>query len=105
MSEEWINDFETLWFEHTGNFNSGADVSPNYIPLTETNVAQFMDEGLFTKLTPSSNDTLLARDLLANEAVEVTISSIAENPEFLINCLNAATPTQLSTIKSILGIV
>ena len=64
-----------------------------------------MDEGLFTKLTPSSNDTLLARDLLANEAVEVTISSIAENPEFLINCLNAATPTQLSTIKSILGIV
>ena len=34
-----------------------------------------------------------------------TIASIAENSEFLINCLNAATPAQLSTIKSILGIV
>ena len=34
-----------------------------------------------------------------------TIASIAENPEFLINCLNSATPIQLSTIKSILGIV
>ena len=29
-------EFETFLFENTGNFNSGADVSPNYIPLTGT---------------------------------------------------------------------
>lgn len=73
--------------------------------LTPENIGQFMDEGLVTKLTPNGNDTLLARDFLTNEAVEITIASIAENPEFLINCLNSATPAQLSTIKSILGIV
>ena len=50
--------------------NSKQDV------LTEDNVGQFMDLELSTKLTPTSGDTVLARDILTNKAVEIPIESL-----------------------------
>ena len=44
--------------------------------LTEDNVGQFMDLELPTKLTPTSGDTVLARDILTNKAVEIPIESL-----------------------------
>ena len=44
--------------------------------LTEDNVGQFMDLELSTKSTPTSGDTVLARDILTNKAVEIPIESL-----------------------------
>lgn len=49
--------------------------------LTAENVGEFMDIVLPTKLTPSSNDTILARDSITNEAVEISLSSLLPNSE------------------------
>ena len=57
--KKWIN-----------RINSKQDV------LTEDNVGQFMDLELTTKLTPTSGDTVLARDILTNKAVEIPITSL-----------------------------
>ena len=56
---KWIN-----------RINSKQDV------LTEDNVGQFMDLELPTKLTPTSGDTVLARDNITNKAVEIPIESL-----------------------------
>ena len=47
--------------------------------LTEDNVGSFMDLELPTKLTPTSGDTVLARDILTNKAVEIPIESLGVN--------------------------
>ena len=57
--KKWIN-----------RINSKQDV------LTEDNVGQFMDLELPTKLTPTSGDTVLARDIFTNKAVEIPIESL-----------------------------
>ena len=57
--KKWIN-----------RINSKQDV------LTEDNVGQFMDSELSTKNTPTSGDTVLARDILTNKAVEIPIESL-----------------------------
>lgn len=44
--------------------------------LTGVNFGNFMDVGLATKLTPTSGDFLLGRDILTNEAVEVPFSTV-----------------------------
>ena len=44
--------------------------------LTEDNVGSFMDSELSTKNTPTSGDTVLARDILTNKAVEIPIESL-----------------------------
>ncbi len=44
--------------------------------LNETNFGNFMDVGLSTKLTPSSGDFLLGRDIITNEAVEIPFSTV-----------------------------
>lgn len=44
--------------------------------LTEDNVGSFMDLELPTKLTPTSGDTVLARDNITNKAVEIPIESL-----------------------------
>jgi len=44
--------------------------------LTEENLGEFMDLELATKLTPGLTDTLLARDILTGNAVEVTVGSV-----------------------------
>lgn len=81
--KKWIN-----------RINSKQDV------LTEDNVGQFMDLELPTKLTPTSGDTVLARDSVTGKAVTINV-----NAQMLITMLNSASPSELSTIKSILGIV
>jgi hypothetical protein len=43
--------------------------------LTEDNVGEFMDLELSTKSTPTSGDTVLARDSLTGKAVEIPTSS------------------------------
>ena len=57
--KKWIN-----------RINSKQDV------LTDDNVGSFMDLELPTKLTPTSGDTVLARDILTNKAVEIPIESL-----------------------------
>ena len=57
----------TKWLNR---INSKQDV------LTEDNVGEFMDLELPTKLTPTSGDTVLARDILTNKAVEIPIESL-----------------------------
>ena len=57
----------TKWINR---INSKQDV------LTEDNVGQFMDSELSTKNTPTSGDTVLARDILTNKAVEILIESL-----------------------------
>ena len=81
--KKWIN-----------RINSKQDV------LTEDNVGQFMDLELPTKLTPTSGDTVLARDSVTGKSVTINV-----NAQMLITMLNSASPSELSTIKSILGIV
>ena len=81
--KKWIN-----------RINSKQDV------LTEDNVGQFMDLELPTKSTPTSGDTVLARDSVIGKAVTINV-----NAQMLITMLNSASPSELSTIKSILGIV
>ena len=56
---KWIN-----------RINSKQDV------LTDDSVGSFMDLELPTKLTPTSGDTVLARDILTNKAVEIPIESL-----------------------------
>ena len=68
--------------------------------LTEDNVGAFMDLELPTKLTPTSGDTVLGRDSVTGKAVTINV-----NAQMLITMLNSASPSELSTIKSILGIV
>ena len=164
-------EFETFLFENTGNFNSGADVSPNYIPLTGTeegkpiigNFQYSSEEGViittgsdgfrtFGNYVTNGNlsgysevdfygaeigyydnedgqvflsignighnegailyDRKYKKGLKGEEDYSANLTplhytqrSYVERPETLINCLNNATPAQLSTIKSILGIV
>ena len=81
--KKWIN-----------RINSKQDV------LTEDNVGAFMDLELTTKSTPTSGDTVLARDSVTGKAVTINV-----NAQMLITMLNSASPSELSTIKSILGIV
>lgn len=170
-------EFETFLFENTGNFNSGADVSPNYIPLTGTeegnpingnmnvysgftmnssdldgNVSGYnisdggvqifhnkdfsedvwVSNGLMVSYyynditntyhggtrvygtsinNPNTNDSIglysdndYSENLPENKLIYAQRQYV-ERPQTLINCLNNATPEQLSTIKSILGIV
>ena len=73
--------------------------SKQYV-LTEDNLGQFMDLELDTKSTPTSGDTVLARDSVTGKAVTINV-----NAQMLITMLNSASPSELSTIKSILGIV
>ena len=56
--KKWIN-----------RINSKQDV------LTEDNVGEFMDVKLTTKSTPTSGDTVLARDSVTGKAVEIPTSS------------------------------
>ena len=60
--KKWIN-----------RINSKQDV------LTEDNVGEFMDLELSTKSAPTSGDTVLARDILTNKAVEIPITSLGGN--------------------------
>ena len=60
--------------------------------LTENNVGQFMDLKLSTKSTPTSGDTVLARDILTNKAVEIPIESFATQ-QALNNKLDKGTYT------------
>lgn len=62
-----------------GYINSGLSTKQDV--LTAENVGEFMDTVLPTKLIPSVNDTLLARDSITNEAVEVTLSSLLPNSD------------------------
>ena len=73
--------------------------SKQYV-LTEDNLGQFMDLELDTKSTPTSGDTVLARDSVTGKAVTINV-----NAQMLITMLNSASPSELSTIKSILRIV
>ena len=57
--KKWIN-----------KFNSKQDT------LTKDNLGQFMDSELSTKSTPTSGDTVLARDSLTGKAVEIPTSSL-----------------------------
>ena len=57
--KKWIN-----------RINSKQDV------LTEDNVGEFMPSELSTKSAPTSGDTVLARDILTNKAVEIPIESL-----------------------------
>ena len=68
--------------------------------LTKDNVGELMDSELSTKNTPTSGDTVLARDSVTGKAVTINV-----NAQMLITMLNSASPSELSTIKSILGIV
>ena len=68
--------------------------------LTEDNLGQFIESELSTKNTPTSGDTVLARDSVTGKAVTINV-----NAQMLITMLNNASPSELSTIKSILGIV
>ena len=81
--KKWIN-----------RINSKQDV------LTEDNVGEFMDSELYTKSIPTSGDTVLAIDSVTGKAVTINV-----NAQMLITMLNNASPSELSTIKSILGIV
>lgn len=53
----------------------------------------------FRTLT-TAGDTVLARDSVTGKAVTINV-----NAQMLITMLNSASPSELSTIKSILGIV
>lgn len=64
--------------------------------LTKDNVGEFMDSELSTKNTPTSGDTVLARDSVTGKAVTINVNA---------QMLNSASPSELSTIKTILGIV
>ena len=75
--KKWIN-----------RINSKQDV------LTEDNVGQFMDLELSTKNTPSTGDTVLARDSVTGKAVTINV-----NAQMLITMLNSASPAELSPLN------
>lgn len=52
-----------------------SDLNSKQDKLTAENVGQFMDLDLSTKTTPISADTILARDSVTNEAVEIPFSA------------------------------
>ncbi len=85
---------EGNYIKWLNRINSKQDV------LTEDNVGQFMDLELSMKSAPTSGDTVLARDSVTGKAVTINV-----NAQMLITMLNSASPSELSTIKSILGIV
>ena len=85
---------EGNYIKWLNRINSKQDV------LTEDNVGEFMDLELATKSTPTSGDTVLAIDSVTGKAVTINV-----NAQMLITMLNSASPSELSTIKSILGIV
>lgn len=62
--------------------------------LTEDNVGSFMDLELPTKLTPTSGDTVLARDSVTGKAVTINV-----NAQMLITMLNSASPAELSPLN------
>lgn len=47
--------------------------------LTKDNVGEFMDSELSTKNTPTSGDTVLARDSVTGKAVEIPIDQLTDN--------------------------
>ena len=60
-----------------GNYKKWIDrINSKQDTLTEDNLGQFMDSELSTKSTPTSGDTVLARDILTNKAVEIPIESL-----------------------------
>ena len=75
--KKWIN-----------RINSKQDV------LTEDNVGAFMDLELPTKLTPTSGDTVLARDSVTGKAVTINV-----NAQMLITMLNSDSPAELSPLN------
>ena len=59
-----------------GNFKKWINrINAKQDVLTEDNVGEFMDLELATKSTPTSGDTVLARDSLTGKAVEIPTSS------------------------------
>ena len=62
-------EFETFLFENTGNFNSGADVSPNYIPLTGTEVS-FTNDRIYGSLASPETANITAN--ITNAKLGVT---------------------------------
>lgn len=63
--------------------------------LTAENVGEFMDLELDTKSTPISGDTLLGRDSITNEAVEIPFSAIQPSLGF--------TPENISNKTDVIG--
>jgi len=74
---DFINKARVL-FQRMQDSIEDIDLSSKQDVLTEENVGEFMDLELPTKVTPGLNDALLARDLITNNAVEVTIGSIVQ---------------------------
>jgi hypothetical protein len=68
--------------------------------LNEINLGEIIDTQLSIKMTPSATDELVTLDSITGEAVTINV-----NAQMLITMLNSASPAELSTIKSILGIV
>ena len=59
-----------------GNYKKWLDrINAKQDTLTEDNVGEFMDVKLSTKSTPTSGDTVLARDSLTGKAVRIPTSS------------------------------
>ena len=77
--KKWIN-----------RINSKQDV------LDETNLGEIIDTQLSIKMTPSASDELVTLDSISGKAVTINVNA---------QMLNSASPSELSTIKSILGIV
>ena len=60
-----------------GNYKKWLDrINAKQDTLTEDNVGEFMNLELTTKSAPTSGDTVLARDILTNKAVEIPIESL-----------------------------
>ena len=74
--------------------NSKQDV------LDETNLGEIIDTQLSIKMTLSASDELVTLDSISGKAVTINV-----NAQMLITMLNSASPSELSTIKTILGIV
>lgn len=73
--------------------------------LNETNFGQFMDVDLATKLTPSSGDFLLGRDIITNEAVEIPFSTVQPSlgftPENVANKENSVINTDATKYPTV----
>ena len=60
-----------------GNYKKWKDrINSKQDVLTDDNVGEFMLSELSTKSAPTSGDTVLARDILTNKAVEIPIESL-----------------------------
>ena len=60
-----------------GNYKKWIDrINAKQDVLTDDNVGEFMLSELSTKSAPTSGDTILARDILTNKAVEIPIESL-----------------------------